>query len=143
MKALLVLRDAVAQTNRYLGLMMLSSVTATLASAPIVVVAILVLIPFRIGAALPIVLIALIGVFPSPAAAGVQFVAHETAHRNPVFWRDQIDGIRLHGWLALRCWVVSSVVGGLLAINAAFYLQHHFPLAGGLAFLCLSVLAWC
>lgn len=136
-----VFRDSVSQINRYLGLMLVTNFSGTVLSIPVFLFGLIGLQLLSAGPVLPVALVTLIAVFPSPAVAGVQYVAHETANRNQLLWRDQIDGVRHYGLLALRCWAISSMVGGALALNAAFYAGHHSVLSEPMVVLCLLLLA--
>jgi uncharacterized membrane protein YesL len=141
-RILVVLHDAFNQTNRYLGLMLVTNGGAAALSLPVAVLGLVLLPAFHPGPFLPVALVAVVVIFPSPALAGAQFVAHETANRNPVFWRDQIDGLRRYWWPALKCWAFSIAFALLLAGNAAFYFQHHFPLSGAIALLFVLLFTW-
>ncbi len=117
---------AFAQVWRYLGTMVLANVTAIVLMLPILVVLVFVAALLRTYSVVAPALIIAIGVLPSPSNAGVQYIAHETANRNPLLWRDQVDGFRRYGLLALRTWLLSVAVTILLLGNAIFYSRLSF-----------------
>jgi len=126
-RARVVVWSSFAQVWRYLGTIVLANVTAMVLMLPILVLIVFVAALFRTSAVLAPAFIVAIGVLPSPSNAGVQYITHETANRNPLLWRDQIDGFRRYGLLALRAWLFSAAVTILLLGNAVFYSRLSFP----------------
>lgn len=127
--ALIAIRAAFHQIGLYLGLMLVTNVAGTVLTLPILVVGVAIGGAFHAVGPFAGALVVAIGVLPAPSGAGVQFVAHEAATRNPVLWRDQLDGLRRYAWPAFRVWVVSVLVSLLLAGNAVYYSRSGVPLA--------------
>src|SRR5947209_12554186 len=127
----------------YPGLMIVSNIGATIFVLPVLAVAALVAVVLHAETVLTISMAVVVGILPSPTSAGLQFVTHEAAHLNPVFWRDQLDGLQRYGLAALRTWLLSILVGTVLVGNAAFYAQLTFGPARILEFLfVLALIFW-
>jgi hypothetical protein len=127
----------------YPGLMIVTNIGATIFVLPVLAVAAVVAVVLHAEPVLTIAMIVIVGILPSPTSAGLQFVTHESAHLNPVLWRDQLDGIQRYGVSALRIWLLSIIVTTILVGNAAFYAQASFAPARILEILfILALMFW-
>jgi uncharacterized membrane protein YesL len=126
-EALGVLGDAFSGTSRRLWGMGVANVTAILLSLPGAAVLTLVLLATRMPDTLALVAIA-VAVLPNPFAAGLQFIANESARGEGIFLSDMWDGLRRYFLLALKGWLLS--VGGTMVIfaNLRFYPSLQGPL---------------
>jgi len=89
---------------------------------------------------LPIGVTVVVAILPNPAAAGLQFLAREYVHIEPVYAREQWDALRRYGMIALKAWLLSVPVTAVLMLNTVFYASARFPLSRLLAVLWLYVL---
>lgn len=122
--------SAIAQVASHLTATAGSTIIAALLSVPLVVL---------LGAAgylthqyplVPLGLLVLLGVLPNPAAAGVQYLAHQLAHHEYIYLADQAEGLRRYWRIALRLWLISTAITVILAGNLAFYAtEAHFGAA--------------
>jgi hypothetical protein len=121
------IRASYGQIGRYVGLMIVANIGATVLVLPILAIAIAAALLLHAQAGIAVGVAVIVGILPSPSNAGIQFVTHEAADVTTVFWRDQLDGLRRYGLQALKVWVVALAMTILLAGNAVFYARLGFP----------------
>jgi hypothetical protein len=94
-------------------------------SLPFVALLAAAVMPLHVGSlAFPIIGV-LLGVLPSPATAGLQYMCRRMVQREPTGAGDQWDGFRFHARAALGFWVISLVGTAVIAANLVVYSGSH------------------
>jgi hypothetical protein len=109
-------------------------------SVPILVLVGIVSYATRSFSLIPLGVVLLIGILPNPGSAGLQALARELANREILTMGDQWRGLRHYWLLALRMWLLSSLVCTILVANATFYSRATFFGAGLVDFVALYLL---
>jgi hypothetical protein len=132
----------VDQGTRYFGPIVVANVTTTLLSIPLLLLAAVLGSATGSWRILILTAVLLVAVLPSPAAAGLQNLAHGFAHALPLIGLGDIrPGYRAYGSLAFKAWLV-SIAGTIIILgNMAFYLTLTGTVAGVLRILWLYVMA--
>lgn len=101
-------------------------VTAVL-SVPFAAVLALLVLALRLPTGTGLIVV---GVFlltlPTPAAAGLQWMMRDLAHREPVQLSDWWDGLKALGPVALRTWLIATAGLTIIFANLAYYPRAHF-----------------
>jgi hypothetical protein len=88
---------------------------------------------------------ALVSLFTSAAAnAGIFYLAGRIAAREPASLLDLAKGVAEFFWRSLGLTALVGGVGGVVLVNAVFYLTRGSRIAGVIGFVCLYLVAlWC
>jgi hypothetical protein len=128
--ALLAPLSALGQVLTHGTVAILANITAIVLSLPLLVVLGLVAVHSGSLGILPIGLALLVGILPNPASAGLQAIARGLAQREDPVLKEGWNGLRQLGMRALRCWLVSVLVTGVVIVNIVFYAGQRGLLAG-------------
>jgi hypothetical protein len=118
---------ALRQVSAHFAASVVANIAVTVLSLPVLFV--LGIVAFGAGSASTIALgvAVIIGVLPNPMMCGLQLLARELAHGEIIMFSDQWDGLRQYWAVALRAWLVSLPVTGLLVANIVFYASGPLP----------------
>jgi uncharacterized membrane protein YesL len=117
-----------------------ANIVATLFSLPLLLLLALAAGLTRSLSVLPLGIVLLLGILPNPAAAGVQFVARELAHKEPIYVREHWDGLRRYAIPSLKLWLLSLLGTAIIGFNVIFYAGLHSAFAGLLTIVWLYIL---
>lgn len=120
--ALRVLGSALRQVGAHLTIAFISNVCAVLISVPLLLLLSAVAHATSLSV-LPLGVVLLLGVLPSPALAGLQLLGDAFTQADTISVREQWKGI-IHYWqLSLRAWLTGILVTGIMLLNVVFYPQ--------------------
>lgn len=97
-----------------------TNVITLVLSLPLAAVVVAILLALRVPNTLALA-VAAVAVLPNPLAAGLQQIANEQARADGVFFSDIWDGLRRHGPIAFRAWLLSLLGTGIIVVNLGYY----------------------
>jgi hypothetical protein len=112
---------AIAHIMGHVTISFVANVTAVILSIPLLLALAALSFALHSYALIPLGIIILLGILPSPTSCGLQFLASELAHGEMVSLSDLRTGLRDYWRVALRTWLVSLAVMVLILVNLAFY----------------------
>lgn len=121
LRGLRVTGSALYQVSTHLGVLVVANLTAVVLSLPLVALVGVLSYLARSYSLIPLGIALLLGVFPNPAAAGLQLTARDLARKDIISLSDQWDGLRQFWLFALKTWLVSLAGTIVIVANLAFY----------------------
>lgn len=119
--ALKALGSAIWQVATHFLFMAACNVIAILLSVPLLLLIGVLALGLQSVAVIPFGIVAVIGVLPNPASAGLQYTARELARGERVMFSDQWQGLREYWLVALRSWILSFGGSCIVFLNVFFY----------------------
>jgi hypothetical protein len=138
--ALRAFASSVAQVFTHVSVSVASNVITFLMSIPVLVVLGIIAYPSRSWSLIPFGASLFIGVLPCPSGVPIHAVARLLAHDEDVDLRRQLPEQKRYLLPALKSWLASAVVTGVIILNLAYYSHSGLPIAGSLELLWLLVL---